>query len=123
MKAEVVRIVDVDWWSCHGSSDIVEADHGAADGWVTISATLPDCASFYFFFAPTDAASAFHDGHLQRGDSINYELPDALPFNTDQIYQWVLGRRVVVRIRPRGCARFIIEHGAPGGGLTWFDTP
>jgi len=122
MKAELVRIVDVDW-SCHDSSDVVDADHWTAKGWITLSAILPDCANFYFFFAPTDAATAFHDGQLQRDSSIIYELPDAQPYDVEQGFLWVLGKRVVVRIHPSGRARFIIEHGAAGGGLTWFDTP
>ena len=123
VHAEIVRLVDIHW-PCEGGEPFVAVDHDSVDGVVTLSAMLPDCASFFFNLAGPGSALLV-DGRLRRSDSISYELPEAYPIDRKGPYEPALelGPRIIVHIRPRGPARFIIEGGGPDGGLAWFDTP
>jgi hypothetical protein len=123
LSPEIVYVVTVNW-ACASSQDRVAFDHNTADGVVTLSATLPDCASFEFAYAAADS-SALVEHRIRRNDSVIYELPEAHSVaRKSPIDPAVeLGRRMIVHIRPRGTARFIIEHGGADGGPAWFDAP
>jgi hypothetical protein len=121
MSAEIVRVVDVEW-SCTNSSNSVTFQHSTSNGVVTMTITLPACAAFFFASNyPLEPIS----GHLYRNDSMTYELPDAQPIN---LKDWhlkgttYLGRQLTLHVRPKGPARFIIQHGGPNG-IAWFDGP
>jgi hypothetical protein len=122
--AEIVNIVDVDW-RCNELGHVAAFDHNTVDGVVNIEVTLPTCAYLRFKsggsgFAPTA------DGHLYRSDTMSYELPELRPGRPAEAEYWeppfYFGRRMIVHVRPNGPARFIIEHGEPGG-IAWFDAP
>jgi len=124
LPAEIVHIINMNW-TCAEPRARVSFDRSiGADGRITISATLPACASFEFDYARIDA-SALTDGYLRRNPSIIYELPQAHFLErsgpTDPGLE--VGRSMIVHIRARGAARFIIEHGGPDGGLAAFDAP
>jgi hypothetical protein len=123
LSPEIVHVVTIDW-NCSGVEDRVAFDHGTADGVVTLSAVLPDCASFEFAYAAVDG-SALVDHRIRRNDFMTYELPEAhsIEHKSPIDPALELGRRMIVQIRPRGPARFIIEHGGADGGPAWFDAP
>jgi hypothetical protein len=118
VSAEIIRVAEIHW-ECSGASDLVAFDHTAADGVVSVNVTLPACASLGF------GSDRFNDnitdGRLYRNDAMNYELPEADPTRWPPPY-FFLGRKMTVHVRPKGPARFIIEHGGPNG-IAWFDTP
>ena len=123
VPVEIVRVIDVDW-DCKRADDRIVFDHSTRDGVVSLSAALPDCAQFLFEAAILDSRLLV-DGRLDRSESITYELPEARPLQHREIRSQIfdLGRRVTAHIRPRGPARFIIEHAGADGGLVWFDCP
>jgi hypothetical protein len=122
VSAEIVRVIEINW-NCHEASDLVAFDHSTDDGVVSVTVALPACANFLFY------RNRFNDitqhGHLyRRNDTMRYELPEAYPIKSRK-WWWqpsvYLGRRIIVHFRPRGPARFVIEHGGPNG-IAWFDT-
>jgi hypothetical protein len=120
VSAAIVRLVEIEW-NCREASDFVAFDHSTADGVVSMTVTLPTCASFQFYTTRFNIVG----GRLFRNDSISYELPEAY-LNTKATGWWgdwryFLGRRMTVHVRPTGPARFIIEHGRTNG-IAWFDT-
>jgi hypothetical protein len=123
IEATIIRVADISW-GCSAGTETVAFSHSIADGVTTLDATLPDCAHFFFFDSPIEA-SALQDGLLPRNDAMIYELPDsrpsASPAGSKPLLE--LGRRMILRVRSEGPARFIIEHGQPDDGLAWFDTP
>lgn len=121
LSPEIVHVVTMNW-ECGGSEDRVAFDHDTADGLVTLSAALPYCASFEFAYAAVDS-SALVEHRIRRNDSMTYELPEAHSVERRSPIDPALelGRRIIVHIRPRGAARFIIEHGGADGGPAWFD--
>jgi hypothetical protein len=123
VPVEIVRVIDVDW-DCKGSGDRIVFDHSARDGVVSLSAVLPNCARFLFEAAILDS-HLLADGRLYRSEAISYELPEARPIEHREVRSQIfdLGRRMTAHIRPRGPARFIIEHAGADGGLAWFDCP
>jgi hypothetical protein len=120
---EIVRVIDVHSACKKGEQDVF-FDHSSADGVVRLSVAVPECAFLFFDMAGT-GSTALIDGRIQRSGSIDYELPEAHLIDYQGPLKPALrpGRRMIAHIRPSGPARFIIEHGGPGGGLTWFDTP
>jgi hypothetical protein len=123
LSAEIVHIVNMDWTCTEGGAR-VSFDHSISIDGVTISATLPGCATFEFDNAQIQA-SAFSGGHLRRNDSIMYELPQAhfLERSRPTDPGLEVGRAMIVHVHPRGAARFIIEHGGADGGPASFDVP
>ena len=92
------------------------------DGVVNLNVTLPSCA--YFVFWARVGNKSLANGHVYRNPTMSYELPEAYAITP---YTWrepsfEFGRRMTVRIRPNGPARFIIDHGG-SNGIAWFDTP
>ena len=122
LDATLIRLADLSWGCTR--EEAVTVAHSEADGEAIVDATVPDCARF-FFFDSAIAANAVKDGELRRNDAMTYQLPDArsvvAPDGTTSML--ALGRRIILHVRPNGPARFIVEHGAPDGGLAWFDTP
>jgi hypothetical protein len=120
ISAEIVRIADIDW-RCDNASDLVAFHHSVADGVVSVTLNLPNCANFYFFESDFDKG-ALANRQLYRNPSMSYELPDAYYRGKDQFPGWssYLGRKMTVHVRPNGPARFIIEHAKPNG-IAWFD--
>jgi hypothetical protein len=117
VPADIIRVAEIAW-KCN-ASDLVTFNHTTADSVVSMSFTLPTCANFYF---ETDRFNNYiANGRLYRNDAITYELPEVDPVKWPPPNLF-LGRRLTVRIRPNGPARFIIEHGEPNG-IAWFDTP
>jgi hypothetical protein len=123
IDATIIRVADISW-GCGAGKETVAFSHSIADGVTTLDATVPDCAHFFFFDSPIDA-SALQDGLLPRNDAMVYELPDSRPSASPAGSKPLLepGRRMILRVRSEGPARFIIEHGQPDDGLAWFDTP
>jgi hypothetical protein len=121
-SAEIVRVIDINW-QCSESSDPVAFGHSIADGVVTMTVTLPPCALFGFNMGRLDATT-IADGGLYRNATMSYELPEAYPITPTEWREpaFYLGRKMTVRIRPNGPARFIIQQGEPEG-IVWFDTP
>ena len=115
ISAEIVRIADIEW-RCDKASDLVAFHDSVADGVVSLTVDLPNCANFDFFGADFDKG-AFANGQLYRNPSMSYELPDAYYRGPDDLY---LGRKMIVHVHPNGPARFIIEHANPDG-IAWFD--
>ena len=113
VPAEIVHIINLDWWNCRESNNLVTFDHSIADGVVRLTVTLPACANFYFNAPIGD--EAFANGRLYRNNAMSYEVEPKEP-------QPFLGRRMIAYVRPSGPARFIIQHGGPSG-IAWFDTP
>jgi hypothetical protein len=120
LSAQIVRVIEIDS-NCGEANELVDFDHHIADGVVSLTVTLPPCATFFF---EANRFDHFAHGRLYRSDTMSYELPDAYPVKQTKWWEraFVLGRRMTVHIRPNGPARFIIEHGA-SKGLAWFDTP
>lgn len=123
MRAEIVRVIDIAW-ACERPTDHVVVSHESADGVVTLVLAVPDCAGFYFIAPPVDIEAGI-SGRLRRSSSITYELPEATWTQNKEPGEsrLELGRRMIVRVRPSGPARFIIEQGGQDGGIAWFDTP
>src|SRR5262249_5534791 len=123
VSAEIVRVVEIDW-NCREATDVVTFDHSTADGVVSMTVTLPNCANFFFHTNRFDGA--IKNRRLYRNDTISYELPEAYPIKTNTALWWqskfYLGRRMTLHFRSNGRARFIIEHGGPNG-IAWFDAP
>jgi hypothetical protein len=117
VPAEIIRVVEIAW-SCE-ASHLVAFDHTIADGVVSMNITLPSCAHFYF--ATDRFNSELTTDSLYRNNRMNYELPEVERIKGWQPYL-SLGRRMTVHMSPTGPARFIIEHGKPGGIAT-FDVP
>ena len=123
LSAEIVHIINMDWM-CTEARAQVSFDHSISADGVTISASLPDCASFEFDYAQIEG-SAFAGGRLRRNDWITYELPGAhfLERSRPTDPGLEVGRAMIVHVHPQGTARFIIEHGGPDGRLASFDVP
>ena len=123
IDAKIVRVIDLSWY-CGDRPDTVALSHEIGGSEVIIRASLPDCARFEFLSSTVDG-TALHDGRLQRSASIEYELPGAHPiYHTGPLPPTLEpGRQMVVRIRPHGPARFLIDDPSPERGLTWFDAP
>src|SRR5262249_16458577 len=122
VPAEIVHIIDLDWWDCRESNNLVAFDHSIADGVMKLTVGLPACANFYFF-APIGDKASLANGRLYRNNAMSYELPEVEPAKGPfgrRLRR--LGRRMTVHVRPNGPARFIIHHGGPSG-IAWFDTP
>jgi len=121
IPAEIVHIIDLDWWDCRESNDLVAFDHSVTDGVVKLTVTLPACANLFFSAPIGDKTLA--NGRLYRNNAMSYELPEVAPAKGPFGQRpRMLGRRMTVHVRPNGPARFIIEHGGPDG-IAWFDTP
>jgi hypothetical protein len=123
-SAEIIRLVDVSWHCDAVPDKRIAFDHGSLEGIATLSATLPDCASFEFYYSGLEGGSLVN-GRLSRNGSISYELPEATIVDRGGELNPRLepGRRLVAHVRLDGPVRFIIERASPDGGLTWFDTP
>ena len=121
VEPEIIRVVDLHWY-CSAGHAFAGFEHEFAAGVVTLRASLPDCADFFFDMAGA-SASRIIDGQLHRGDTIDYELPEAHVIAHKGPVSPALepGHRFTARIRPSGPARFIIQ--GPGGTITTFDTP
>jgi hypothetical protein len=121
VEPEIIRVIDLHWY-CRQGESFAGFSHEFADGVVTLSAKLPDCADFFFDMAGA-RASLIADGRLRRSDSISYELPEAHVIDHKGPVAPALepGHEFVARIHTSGPARFIIE--GPGGTISWFDTP
>jgi hypothetical protein len=122
-NAEIIRIADVEW-NCSDAAEHVVFDHDSIGGVVTLDAAVPKCGRF-FFAVPQIGASALVDGQIRRNAWFSYELPEARLEERAEPTDLSLepGRRVIVHVRTRGPARFIIERGRADGGIAWFDTP
>ncbi len=120
LPAEIVRLGEISW-HCSDSNDRVALKHHTANGVVSMSVTLPTCASFLFY---TNRFSDIANGHLDRSATISYEFADVYPVERRKTGQprFSLGQKMTAHIRPNGPARFIIGHVKPGE-LVWFDTP
>jgi hypothetical protein len=114
VSAEIVRVAEI-VWNCQ--DDVVGFDHKIAEHVVSMTVMLPTCAHFSFF---TDRFNRdLANGRLDRNDTMSYEFPEAdLKGRQTSPY---LGRKMTVRVRPNGFARFIIQHGN-SNGIAWFDT-
>src|SRR5262249_44301169 len=122
VPAEIVRVAEIGW-RCQKSSDLVGFDYKIVDGVVSMTATLPACADFYFDSNGFDG-TAVVNGSLYRNDTMSYELPEARSMGQTwwQMTNFWLGRTMTVHVRPNGPARFIVQHGGLDG-IAWFDTP
>jgi hypothetical protein len=122
VPAEIVHIIDLDWWDCRESNDLMAFDHSVTDGVVKLAVTLPACANLYFS-APIGDEASLANGRLYRNNAMSYELPEVAPAKGPFGQRLrMLGRRMTVHVRPNGPARFIIQYGGPSG-IAWFDTP
>jgi hypothetical protein len=123
LPAEIIRVAEIQW-DCEDLNAVASIDHESNDGFVTLTATLPKCAHFFLSLSGIDA-SALVDGRLRRGLAISYEMPNAFPPAVPGTSRPTFDppQRMIVHIRPRGRARFLIEHGVPDGGVAWFDAP
>jgi hypothetical protein len=122
MSAEIVRIADISW-SCSDEKEKIAFDRSATEGAVDLDVRLPDCARFFFAFSGIDARQ-LAGGHIRRNDSITYDLPGAhaIARGGSLTPTLEIGHRMIVHIRPRDPARFIVEHPLDGG-IAWFDVP
>jgi hypothetical protein len=123
VRAQIIRVAEMEW-DCDDRTGFVSLDHETTAGTITLSATVPDCARFFLSVSGIDS-DALVDGRLNRGPSIAYDMPNATPSAGSGTWRPIFDppQRLTVHIRPQGRARFLIEHGAPDGGLAWFDTP
>ena len=122
LHADIIRITDISW-NCGGETERLTYDRIAAEGEVEIRVTLPDCARFFFAFSGIDGA-ALVDGRILRNESVTYDVPEAEAIAREGLPPALeIGHRMIVHIRPRGPARFIIERGPPERGIAWFDFP
>jgi hypothetical protein len=118
VSGEIARIADMDDTRCATPGKIlVRYEYAVTDGVVTFSGSLPDCATF-FLQGHRLGADRIENGELRRNASISYDLAAANVSVRGE--QMNLGPKLLVRIRPHGPARFIIEHAKPGV-LDWFD--
>ena len=122
VEPEIIRVVDLHWY-CPAGQAFTGFEHQFVAGIVTLKATLPDCADFFFDMAGAGASRIGADGHLRRGDTIDYELPEAHVIAHKGPVSPALepGHRFTAHIRPSGPARFIVQ--GPSGDITTFDTP
>lgn len=121
LRASIVRVIDV-YSSCPQDERVVSFDHSTADGVVTLKIVVPECG-FLFFFQAESGSAAIVDGRVRRGESIDYELPEAYQIDQGPLKPPLRpGRRMIAHIRIQGLARFIIEKGGPAGELVWFET-
>lgn len=123
VPVEIVRVIDIHS-ICQEGEQVAFFDHSVADGLVTLTVAVPECAFLFFDMAGTGSTGLVGD-RIHRSESIDYELPEAHLIDHQGPLKPALrpGRRMIAHIRPSGPARFIIEQGGPGGGLAWFDTP
>jgi hypothetical protein len=119
---EVIRVVDLHWY-CPAGQTFDGFEHEVAAGVVTLRATLPQCADFFFDMAGASVSRIAEGGNLQRSATIDYELPEAHVISHKGPVSPALepGRRFTAHIRPSGPSRFIIQ--GPTGEITTFDTP
>jgi hypothetical protein len=119
---EIIRVVDLHWY-CPAGQTFDGFEHDFAAGVVTLRATLPQCADFFFDMAGANVSRIAEGGHLQRSEAMDYELPEARVIAHKGPVSPALepGHRFTAHIRPSGPARFIIQ-GAKGE-ITTFDTP
>jgi len=63
--------------------------------------------------------------HRRSSESIPYEFPEvrAIARLGSPAAAIELGHLMIARIRLHGPARFVVERGAPGGAIDWFDVP
>jgi hypothetical protein len=121
INAKIVILADIQW-DCKKSNKLVSFDHSTIDGVVNIAVSLPACAKFRFSGQFGD--TSLENGRLYRNGTITYELPEAFRINSEKWWDeaFYLGRKMILHVRPSGPARFIIQHGGPGG-IASFDTP
>ena len=122
VEPEIIRVVDLHWY-CPAGQAFTGFEHEFAAGVVTLRATLPDCADFFFDMAGASVSRIADGGRLRRSGTIDYELPEAHVIAHKGPVSPALepGRRFTAHIRPSGPARFVIQ--GPGGEITTFDTP
>lgn len=122
LDVTLIRVADLSW-NCPRAA-MVAVTHSETSGEAVLDATVPDCARF-FFFDSAIPSTALQNGRLRRNDAMTYELPDASAVTPAGAASPMLavGRHLILHVHLDGPARFIIEHGAPDGGLAWFDTP
>jgi hypothetical protein len=118
VPTEIVRVAEIDW-KC-GPNDQINFNHRIADGEVTITLTVPECATFSLL-APSLGNNLL--ARLHRGHSITYELAEKPWAEFSRWYgqRFTLGRTITVHIRPAGSARIIVDRGR-GNEIAWFDT-
>jgi hypothetical protein len=117
VSAEIVRLAEI-VWKCSDQGNLIAFDHSIINGTVSLNVTLPPCANLYFY---TDRFNKeITDDRLYRNDRMSYELPEV--DRKRQQRSLSLGQRMTVHLRPKGPARFIVEHGRRDG-IAWFDTP
>ncbi len=104
--------------------DPTEYDHETIEEQVILTARLSDCARFFFAFSGIDASALVNDS-IRRNESISCEFPEvrviARPGSPAAAIE--LGHRMTAHIRLDGPERFLVERGAPGGAIDWFDVP
>ena len=123
-EAEIIRLADFHE-TCPQPTPFLAIDHGIDDGLVTLTAKVrEDCAIFFFDLAGPGSTHII-EGTLRRNDTISYDLPEGHLIDHKGRLKPALdpGTRLIAYVRPKEPARFIIEQGAPDGGVTWFDTP
>jgi fumarate reductase subunit C len=120
LKPEIIRVIDLHWF-CQDERPF-DLRHEVVGNVVTLSSSLPECATFFFDMAGK-ATTLIVDGKLRRSDTISYELPDAEIIDHKGPLKPALepGRRIVAHIQTSGPARFIVQ--GPHDAITWFDTP
>ena len=123
LRTQIIHLIDVDW-NCDAEADRVTFDYKIDNSAVTLSAGLPDCATFEFGYSNIGKAQV-SGTRLRRDDLAEYELPEVHPAKRNHPWEseFFLGRRIIAEVHPRGPARFVIERGGTEGGLAWFDTP
>lgn len=124
IKAEIIRLADFHE-TCPQATPFLAIDHGIDDGLVTLTARVrADCAMFFFDLAGPGSTHII-EGSLRRNDTISYDLPEGHLIDHKGRLKPALdpGARLIAYVHPRGPTRFIIEQGAPDGGVAWFDIP
>ena len=122
VKPDIIRLVDLHWY-CPAGQNFGGFEHDVTAGVVTLRATLPECADFFFDMAGAGVSRIAEGGHLQRSATVDYELPEAHVIAHKGPVSPALepGHRFTAHIRPSGPARFIIQ--GANGKITTFDTP
>src|SRR5262249_4136985 len=77
LRAQSVHLIDVDW-NCEAEGDRVAFDYTLANSVVTVSASLPECATFEFGYAEVGRA-ALSGTRIRRDESVEYEIPEIQP--------------------------------------------